>query len=97
MADANDPFGTAHPGALVVLGLSTLSTFGAMWWLHQQNEKDHERLQEQLNTLNRRLTAHENDNTRHIRLAPLAGTKRPGFILPSDEAPTLRSPPPVFS
>jgi hypothetical protein len=66
MADLNDSFGTNHPGALVVFGLSTLSTFGAMYWLHRQNEKDHERLQTQLDALDTRLTTHVHDNTRHL-------------------------------
>jgi hypothetical protein len=89
MADVNDPFGTNHPGAIAILAVSTLSTFGAMYWLHCQNAKDHERLQTQLDALNSRLTTHEHDNTRHLNPASL--------ILPVDEVPALRSPRPVFS
>jgi hypothetical protein len=85
------------PAALVILGVSTFVTFGSMAWLYRKNEADHERLQKQLNALGTRLTTHEQDNTRHIRPAPLAGASRPRFILPEDEAPTLRSPRPAYS
>jgi len=97
MAELNDPFGMNHPGAVVILGLSTLSTFGAMYWLHRQNTKDHERLQKQLDQISSALSEHIKDDRRHLSLAPLAGAKRPSFILPVDEAPTLRSPRPVFA
>lgn len=85
------------PFALLILGASTIATIGSMAWLHRRNQEDHDNLQKQLNALNTRLTSHEQDNTRHIRPAPLAGASRPRFILPEDEAPTLRSPRPAYS
>lgn len=66
MANDNDPFGTNHPGALVILTISTLATFGLMAWLAKRNTEAHASLQEQLNALDTRLTAHEQDNTRHL-------------------------------
>jgi len=103
--DVNDPFGTNHPGALVVLGLSTVATFATMAWMGRKNEEAHQDLQAQLNDLSgdvsllvRAFKKHERDDTRHItaqalaptiRQAPPAGARRPRFIVPNSR--TLRS------
>lgn len=64
--DLNDPFGTNHPGALVIVGLSTLATFGSMAWLHRKNEEAHTHLQAQLDEINGKLTEHIADDRRHL-------------------------------
>jgi hypothetical protein len=66
MADDHDPYGTNHPGAIAVLAVSTLATFGSMYWLHRQNDKAHASLQEQLAQLNDAFLEHIQDSTRHL-------------------------------
>jgi hypothetical protein len=51
-----DPFGTNHPGALVILVVAGAATIGSMAWLYRRNEEAHEHLQKQLESLASRLT-----------------------------------------